>query len=794
MASNRAATGRSRGVRSNFTTSAGQAGPDLGGPVGATCPLRLQRLTLAPLLAGHLLAAGLVLGMAGYALRVSHDTYARQAEVQVFSRAADLRQTVTADLQRIDLAMRHVALANLREAVDPEIRRHLIDESLREHMALVPEVANLRQTDAQGVVRYQGSDPSTLGQSLAHEAIFLQAQEHAGSGLLIGEPRLDPARGRWMLALAHRVEDHAGHFQGLVIGELDLAYFDQLCSRYALAPSDSLSLRSTAMTLLSRHTGRNGQAQPLGTRRIAPSFAEALKAAPEQGVFRAHNVVDGVDRINAYTTANPFPLMAIAGVSAEEAMQPWQPVAWRIGGLAALATAAVLASAWFTLRSWRLQNHSMRRLDEAGRLTRVLLTAAADAVHVLDRDGRLVEMSDSFAQMLGWSREALMGRHVSTWDCASDAQTLDQRIRDFQPGERQSFHTRHRRADGSVIDVEISCVALMLDGRWLLYCASRDITRRLELEAEQTAMLDNEVVGILRLRDHQMVWANRAIFRMFGLPEGASLDELHPRLSPEPMDLPNRLEARRADLLAGRPVRAQLHLQRLDGSPVWIDIQGARLSDDARDTLWVLADISALKRYQDEIEHLAMHDALTGLPNRRLLEDRLRQGLALSRRDGQPLAVAYIDLDGFKAVNDRLGHAAGDLLLQDAAQRILEGVREHDTVCRMGGDEFVLLLPVLKQEDEAEHIVQRVLQSLRRPYGLGSEGAVHVTASAGLALYPHDAHDGETLLRLADAALYQAKAAGRDQLNRWGVCEARQDQPPPGPAPGPAPLEQPAGG
>jgi diguanylate cyclase (GGDEF)-like protein len=233
--------------------------------------------------------------------------------------------------------------------------------------------------------------------------------------------------------------------------------------------------------------------------------------------------------------------------------------------------------------------------------------------------------------------------------------------------------------------------------------------------------------------------------------------------------------------VAGRPVRAQLQMHRLDGSPIWIDIQGTRLSPDARDTLWVLADISALKRYQDEIEHLAMHDALTGLPNRRLLEDRLGQGLALSRRDGQPLAVAYIDLDGFKGVNDRLGHAAGDLLLQDAARRILEGVREHDTVCRMGGDEFVLLLPVLRHEEEAEHIVQRVLQSLRRPYSLAASGAVHVTASAGLALYPVDAHDGEALLRLADAALYQAKEAGRNQLNRWGRPEARQDQPDPGP-------------
>ncbi|WP_374429986.1 bifunctional diguanylate cyclase/phosphodiesterase [Ideonella dechloratans] len=740
-----------------------------------------------------MLAALLVLAIAGYALKVSQDTYLQQGQMLVTGRADDFRQEVTTNLERITLAMRHVALANLRDATDPEARRRLIDESLREHMTLVPEVTHLRQTDANGVVRFQGAERSSLGQQLGQDPVFIQARGAHHDGLLMGEPQFDRAQGRWKLPLAYRVEDHAGRFQGIVIGELDLVYFDRMIDRRQLDPMDSLALRSTQLTLLSRQTGRDERAQPIGTRRIAPPFAEALKTAPLRGAFTARNVFDGVERITAYSTATPFPVMTLAGVSRDEVLRPWVAVAWRIGALAAVAALAVLASALLTLRAWRMQSDGTRRIDEAGRLTRVLLAAAADGVHVLDHEGRVVEMSDSFAEMLGWPREALLGQHVSTWDHSDSAEHLTERIRSFPLGQRQSFQTRHRRADGSLIDVEISRVALTIDGRWLLYCASRDITRRLELEAEQSAMLDNEVVGILRLREHQVVWANRAIYRMFGLPEEATLDAVAPRLVPEEMELPARLDAHRSDLLAGRPVRAQLQMHRLDGSPIWIDIQGTRLSADARDTLWVLADISALRRYQDEIEHLAMHDALTGLPNRRLLEDRLGQSLALSRRDGHALAVAYIDLDGFKGVNDRLGHAAGDLLLQDAARRILDGVREHDTVCRMGGDEFVLLLPVLKHEEEAEFIVQRVLQSLRRPYSLAAEGAVHVTASAGLALYPHDTHDGETLLRLADAALYQAKAAGRDQLNRWGLSEARQDQPGPEPQADTADRERPAG-
>lgn len=750
--------------------------------------------SVSPLLLGHALAALLVLAIAGYALKVSQDTYLQQGQALAINRAHDLRQEVASDLERIDLAMRHVALANLRETPDPEAHRQLIDASLQEHMTLVPEVTHLRQTDAEGVVRFQGSEQTSLGQSLRDDPVFLQARGSRSDRLLVGEPRFDKTEGRWQLPLAHRVEDHAGRFMGIVIGELELAHFDRMIDRRHLGAMDSLAVRSSQLTLLSRQTGRDEQAQPVGTRRAATAFTEALKQSPLNGVFTGRNVFDGVDRIAAYSTATPFPVMTVAGVSREDVLRPWFGVVWRIGALAGAAALAVLASAALTLRAWRLQSDSTRRIDEAGRLTRVLLAAAADGVHVLDQEGRVVEMSDSFAEMLGWKRAALLGQHVSTWDHTDSPERITQRIRGFPLGVRQSFQTRHRRADGQLIDVEISSVALTIDGRWLLYCASRDITRRLELETEQSAMLDNEVVGILRLREHRVVWANRAIYKIFGLPDDALLDDVAPQLAPAELDLPLRLEARRGDLLAGRPVRSQLQMHRLDGSPIWIDIQGARLSADARDTLWVLADISALKRYQDEIEHLAMHDALTGLPNRRLLEDRLGQGLALSRRDGQPLAVAYIDLDGFKGINDRLGHAAGDLLLQDVARRILDGVREHDTVCRMGGDEFVLLLPALRHEEEAEFIVQRVLQALNRPYNLSANGAVVVTASAGLSLYPLDAHDGDTLLRLADAALYQAKEAGRNRLARWGRCVAQQDQTHPGPETDAANCEQPAGG
>jgi diguanylate cyclase (GGDEF)-like protein len=162
-----------------------------------------------------------------------------------------------------------------------------------------------------------------------------------------------------------------------------------------------------------------------------------------------------------------------------------------------------------------------------------------------------------------------------------------------------------------------------------------------------------------------------------------------------------------------------------------------------------------------QAEHLAYHDALTGLPNRRLLLDRLSVALHLARRSGERVAVLFLDLDRFKVVNDSLGHAAGDRLLQAVARRVREAVREGDTLARIGGDEFTLLLPGLHRTEGAGRVVQKLRDAMALPFVLDGH-EVFVTASVGVALYPEDGEDAETLIRHADIAMYRAKEAGRD--------------------------------
>ena len=162
--------------------------------------------------------------------------------------------------------------------------------------------------------------------------------------------------------------------------------------------------------------------------------------------------------------------------------------------------------------------------------------------------------------------------------------------------------------------------------------------------------------------------------------------------------------------------------------------------------------------------NLAFYDPLTGLPNRSLLTDRLLQAMAMASRTGTMLAVCFIDLDGFKAVNDRFGHAAGDRLLQVIGQRLQDCMRSKDTVARLGRDEFVLVLTQLHAESECQRILERVLRAVEQPVELGPGETGMVSASIGVAFCPKDGHDPDALMKRADAAMYAAKRAGKNAI------------------------------
>ncbi|MDE3207280.1 MAG: EAL domain-containing protein, partial [Pseudomonadota bacterium] len=202
---------------------------------------------------------------------------------------------------------------------------------------------------------------------------------------------------------------------------------------------------------------------------------------------------------------------------------------------------------------------------------------------------------------------------------------------------------------------------------------------------------------------------------------------------------------------------------------VHLAVRAVRKEDGLLDYLVVLVDdITETRDQQRRLEQLVHHDTLTGLPNRVLLNDRLEMALAQARRTGENLAVGFMDLDGFKPVNDTFGHAMGDLLLVEVAQRMLGISRATDTVARLGGDEFVLILSGIADEAECRQLLNRIMQTLSEPFEINGHD-IRISASIGVAIYPDDVTDGDSLLRHADQAMYIAKQSGRNRIHFFDV-------------------------
>jgi diguanylate cyclase (GGDEF)-like protein/PAS domain S-box-containing protein len=205
-------------------------------------------------------------------------------------------------------------------------------------------------------------------------------------------------------------------------------------------------------------------------------------------------------------------------------------------------------------------------------------------------------------------------------------------------------------------------------------------------------------------------------------------------------------------------------LVRRDGREVAIEDSAAPIHDrrgQVTGAVMVLRDVSAARALSHRMSYLAQHDALTDLPNRVLLKDRLSEAIALACRHGRHLAVLFVDLDRFKRINDSLGHVVGDRLLQSAAQRLVACVRGSDTVSRQGGDEFVIVLSEVAQARDASVTAEKVLQALREPFRV-DQHEMRVTGSVGIVTYPDDGTDAEALIKHADFAMYHAKNKGRD--------------------------------
>lgn len=260
-----------------------------------------------------------------------------------------------------------------------------------------------------------------------------------------------------------------------------------------------------------------------------------------------------------------------------------------------------------------------------------------------------------------------------------------------------------------------------------------------------------------------LLW-NRFMEDLTGMPAddvlGKNALELFPHLREQ------RVEPLLQRALTGETVSSpDIHYHvPLTGRSGWVSsLYRPRRNEQGRivGVIGLVRDITGRKAAEQQIEFQAYHDALTGLANRRLFQEHLSLALALAQRRVMPVAVLFLDLDHFKVINDSLGHTIGDELLREVARRLKAAVREGDTVARVGGDEFTIVLQELSRRDAATIVAQKVLQTIAEPIEIG-EHRLYITTSIGIAFYPADGDDAETVLKSADTAMYRAKAEGRN--------------------------------
>lgn len=300
---------------------------------------------------------------------------------------------------------------------------------------------------------------------------------------------------------------------------------------------------------------------------------------------------------------------------------------------------------------------------------------------------------------------------------------------------------------------------------------SLDITERKQqeqavIESEQRfrALVEGSVLGILIECDGKPLFVNRTLARLFGYADETEIIAMERVDGLFPDGERERLRQIRRTTMAGDTHGELTEFGGLkkDGEQICLQVQAQRVSWKGKGAVQMaVADVSLRKAYERQLQYQANFDALSGLPNRLLMMDRLRGAILSAGRHGHRGALLFIDLDHFKKINDTLGHSAGDAVLAQAAERLKSCVRSEDTVARIGGDEFTIILPNIESAANAEPVVQKILQAFSQPFVL-SELETLISASIGVTVFPDDGDEPELLMKNADVAMYRSKERGRN--------------------------------
>ncbi len=420
------------------------------------------------------------------------------------------------------------------------------------------------------------------------------------------------------------------------------------------------------------------------------------------------------------------------------------------------------------LRYATQRHEAERQIKESEERFRTLVQMSPDAIIIASETLVSFVNPAAIALFQGMRRQDLEGQELTALLTGSDGlATVDKvRLAVTQNQSCSAYETTLADLRGKPLDLELSVAPISVGGEKRAQVILRDVSFRRERERElrlAQAVFDTTAEAMMITDAKQkIISVNPAFCEVTGYSSEQVIDQT-PNILASGRHNAAFYQEMHNTLLQNGHWRGEIWNRRADGAIYVQRVTISAIRDDCGETtnyVGVFSDITQEKEASEKLLHTASHDALTGLPNRALLHDRLKQALNKANRDQNGLALFFIDLDGFKPINDTYGHLIGDLLLQGVSERLRQCVRESDTVARLGGDEFVILSLGTDDHLNAATIAQKIIDTLSASFTLNGVTAT-VGCSIGFSLYPKDGKDSEALLSHADQAMYAAKSAGR---------------------------------
>jgi len=715
-----------------------------------------------------------------------------------------LRQSLTLSelaertIQSVDLVLASVADKIRIDAPANGDLKKLTDKSfyllLNEKMSGLPQISTLGFVDAKGIRINHSRDWPSASVDLSKREYFQAIKKNPQIKSFVSEPLQGVGSGTWTMVLARPVVGPSGQFLGVIFGSTQLIYFEELFRKTALGDGYAAALMRTDGTLLARYprAGTIGAVHPVESLKKLESSRSALS--------RSVSPVDHQARIAAAYKLSTVPLAVIVTQSEDAAFAAWRATSVTMSIIAAAMVLLTIVAAYLIARSWKQQDRlnaaqaqivesdKSRALAEA-ELKRqqdvssqnVRFNAAVDnmsqGLSMYDAAQRLIICNKQYAEIYRLTeeqtkpgttlREILISRTAQGTGREDYTKSLDEWIEEIVANKRQ--HGVSKLADGRFVSV---IHRPMEGGGWI--STHEDITeqRLAAQELDETksfldSIIENIPVAVVvkDAKTFNFALVNRQFEAMVGLPHAALIGK-HARdiYNPQDAELFDQADHQAVELNSG-VTSAEYEVE--------IPARGTRVLATSRIVIrdkqgepkylaLVIEDITERKRSEQRIAFMAHHDALTGLANRAAAVEKIEDAGARQRRWGEQFTVLLLDLDRFKYVNDTLGHPAGDALLRETAVRLKGTLRETDVLARLGGDEFAIIqIGEGNQREAAIKLANRVIDLIAQPFNIeGNE--VNIATSIGIALAPEHAAKPDSLLKMADMALYRAKSSGRN--------------------------------